>query len=115
VSELVRNRPSPEGEALGREMARLCDTAEPEARLKEPSLPPRCASCAFRHGRHLANRSAATQMDAVKCLIEGVEFQCHEPARKGQPCSGWAMMMLAGERTELGSAPWPFSDDEAAA
>lgn len=111
MSGQVRNRPSPEGEALGREMARLCDTAEPHARLKDPALPPRCASCAFRHGPHLANRSPATQMDVVKCLIEGVEFQCHEPARKGQTCSGYAMMVLAGEQMPVGEAPWPFSDE----
>lgn len=95
MSDLVRNRPTPEGAELGRMLAKWCDQAEPAARLKEPTLPPRCNSCAFRPGPHVANGSPTTQMDALKCVIEGVEFQCHEPARAGQPCSGWAMMMLS--------------------
>lgn len=108
---LIRNRPTDEGRELGRHLARFCDKAEPEARLKIPALPSRCNSCAFRAGPHTANGSPATQMDALKCYIEGVEFQCHEPARKGLPCSGWAMLMLARTSAEFGSAPWPFSDE----
>ena len=107
----VRNRATPEGQALGREMARLCDTAEPDARLKMPELPPRCASCAFRQGPHTANGSPETLMDAVKCLMEGKEFQCHEPARKDQVCSGWAIFMLAKDEADFVQVPWGFSDD----
>ena len=109
----IRNKATAEGRKLGQEMARLCDSAEPDARLQTPDLPPRCSSCAFRAGQHVANGSSETLMDAVKCLVEGVEFQCHEPARKGQPCSGWAMMMLAGDGFNVGIAPWPFSDEAA--
>ncbi len=109
----IRNRGTAEGRELGQKMARLCDSAEPDARLKMPDLPPRCSSCAFRAGRHVANGSPETLMDAVKCLVEGVEFQCHEPARKGQPCSGWAMIMLADNRPVFGTAPWSFSDEAA--
>ena len=91
----LRNRTTEEGRQLGREMARLCDSAEPLARMRRPDLPPRCASCAFRDGDHTANGSPETQMDAIKCLAEGVGFQCHEPARKGaQSCSGYAMLFL---------------------
>lgn len=50
-------------------------------------------------------------MDVLKCLTEGKEFMCHEPAREGQHCSGWAMMMLAEDKTKFRDAPWPFSDD----
>jgi len=107
---MIRNRPTPEGAQLGENLARFCDEAEPAARLKAPALPPRCNSCAFRKGPHVANGSPETQMDALKAVIEGVEFQCHEPARAGQPCSGWAMLRLAGDGG-VGSVPWPFSDE----
>lgn len=110
-SEQIRNYRTPEGEELGRQLAEMCDEAEPYARLKIPQIPPRCASCAFRHGRHLANGSPFTQMDALKCVIEHVPFDCHEPARKGNLCSGWALTVLGTDRPP-GKAPWPFSDGE---
>ena len=94
---------------LGRGMARFCDDAEPAARLKLPELPPRCNSCAFRAGEHLANGSLYTQMDALKCVLEGVEFFCHEPARAGALCSGWAMMMLSKDSADFKGTPWNFS------
>jgi hypothetical protein len=107
---LVRSRTTPEGCELGANLARLCDEAEPAARLIVPALPPRCQSCAFRAGRHLANGSPETQMDALKCVVEGIEFCCHQPDREGEPCSGWAMMMLArNPDDEFGKAPWPFT------
>lgn len=108
---MERNRPTPEGRQLGRKLAQWCDDAEPAARLRMPELPPRCASCAFREGRHVANGSPTTQMDALKCVIEGVEFHCHEPYREGHLCSGWAMMMLAKDEPDFGKCPWPFSDE----
>ena len=58
----------------------------------------------------MANGSPETQMDALKCVMEGVEFLCHEPARKGAVCSGWAIMVLARGRGLLVSCPWEFSD-----
>ena len=97
---LARNYSSPEGAELGAKMAQWCDDAEPKARLRMFDLPPRCASCACRKGKHLANTSLATQMDFLKCLIEGREFYCHEPAREDQFCSGWAMFMLAKDEAE---------------
>lgn len=108
---MIRNRRSPDGAQLGARLAQWCDDAEPQARLKVPDLPPRCQSCAFRKGEHVANGSPTTQMDALKCVIEGVEFQCHQPDRAGHPCSGWAMMMLAKGDEGFGEAPWPFSDE----
>ena len=105
----MKNFRSPEGAEIGRKMAAWCDAAEPKARLRMPELPPRCNSCAFREGRHLANGSPATQMDALKCVLEGVEFQCHEPGREGAPCSGWGMFMLAADNPEdFRDAPWDF-------
>jgi len=109
---MIRNHRTPEGEALGEQIARLCDGAEPKARLRMPELQPRCASCAFRRGPHVANGSPATLMDALKCVMEGHEFQCHQPDRKGEPCSGWAMFLLARDESDASVvAPWPFSDE----
>jgi hypothetical protein len=107
----IRNRPSPEGERLGEIMSEWCDNAEPKARLRFPELPPRCNSCAFRQGPHLANSSPATQMDVLKCLTEGIEFHCHEPNREDALCSGWAMMMLAEDKPNFRDAPWPLSNE----
>lgn len=109
----IRNRATPEGAELGKYMAKFCDQAEPVARLKVPDLPPRCNSCAFREGKHVANGSPETQMTALKCVMEGIPFECHEPGREGQPCSGWAMMMLAHqEGYTFTKVPWDFPDEE---
>lgn len=107
----VRNRSTIEGRELGRMMAQWCDEAEPKARLKVPDLAPRCASCAFRHGPHAANGSPTTQMDALKCVMENIFFACHEPAREGQMCSGFAMMKLSEKTIRARGTPWPFSDE----
>lgn len=104
----IRNFTSPEGHMLGKKMAEWCDDAEPVARLAEPALPPRCASCAFRAGGHLANGSPATQMDAMKCVIEQTPFHCHDVHRPDQVCSGWAMMVLASAGKEARKVPWDF-------
>lgn len=89
------NIATPEGRALGREMARLCDGQLAGKRDD------RCATCAFRLGDHLANGSPETLMSAVKCMIEGDPFWCHEHDR---PCAGWnAMKFPKDSRAE---APW---------
>jgi len=105
---MIRNRATPDGQALGREMARLCDEAEPRARLKLPELPPRCASCAFREGPHVASGSPETLMDALKCVMEGVKFGCHDVHRPDHLCSGWLMLTLGGDGETIG-APWSFT------
>jgi hypothetical protein len=84
MTESVRNRTTPEGAAIGKNTARLCDAAEPLARLKLPELPPRCNSCACREGPHVANGSPVTQMDFLKCIMEGHEFLCHDRRGKGR-------------------------------
>src|ERR1700676_4700052 len=81
VSVSVPNRTTPEGRALGREMARLCDAEF----AGKPDL--RCGTCAFRAGDHLANGSTETLMDALKCTMEGTPFWCHE---HDGACAGWA-------------------------
>lgn len=105
----IRNRTTKDGHKLGEVMAKYCDEAEPLARLKVPGLPPRCQSCAFRKGSHLASGSPATQMDALKCVVEGEVFECHQHGRENMPCSGWAMLVLAKSNDEiLGKVPWDF-------
>jgi hypothetical protein len=104
---MIRNFRTPEGAELGQELARLTDNAEPQARLKVPQIPPRCASCALRAGPHLANQSPTTLLNMVKCVMENVPFECHEPHRAGELCSGWAMLMLT-KPDELIEVPWDF-------
>jgi hypothetical protein len=105
---MIRNFTSAKGHELGKTIAKWCDDAEPKARLRMPELPPRCNSCACREGPHLANGSPATQMDFLKCIMEGHEFYCHEPARQDQLCSGWAMFMLAMDEPAFSQMPWPM-------
>lgn len=89
------NQRTPEGIALGEQMARLCDgelAGKPDNR---------CVTCAFRHGDHLANGSAETLMSAVKCIFERTPFFCHEHDR---PCAGWLVLRIdAGRELEM---PW---------
>lgn len=77
------NQRTPEGIALGEQMARLCDI---ELADKPDS---RCATCALRRGDHLANGSPETLMSATKCILERTPFWCHEEDR---PCAGWLAM-----------------------
>ena len=108
----VRNYTTDEGRELGAKLAKFCDDAEPKARLRLPELPPRCHSCAFREGKHLASASPFTQMDALKCIMEGREFYCHQKDREGHLCSGWAMMMLAKDEPDFREVAWPFSQSD---
>ena len=90
-----KNIATEEGCALGKEMARLCDGQF------AGKADPRCQTCAFRHGDHLANGSAETLMSALKCAMEGTPFYCHEHEKA---CAGWsAMCFPADKRVE---APW---------
>lgn len=104
----VRNKVTPEGQMVGKQLAAWCNDAEPVARLQAPDLPPRCASCAFRAGEHLANGSPATQLDAMKCTIEQIPFYCHDVHRPDHICSGWLMMQLAHADGEARKVPWDF-------
>jgi hypothetical protein len=109
----IRNVRTIEGAEAGRRMASYCDEAEPKARLLFPEIPPRCSSCAFRLGPHLANGSPATQLDALKCVIEGEAFYCHQHDRDGEVCSGWAMCILGFDYPgKFGAAWWEFCGGE---
>lgn len=113
MTKMVRNTASFEGHELGKVIAYMCDQAEPEAKRLMPDLRERCASCAFRQGKHLPNGSVSTLGDALKCAMEGIEFRCHEPDEAGEVatryCAGWKILQLVSP--ERVKAPWGFSDD----
>jgi hypothetical protein len=90
------NAPSPDGQALGRELARLADVAEVATLKRFPDHLPRCNECAFKLGT-FPNGCAPTVMDALKCVIENLPFYCHkgmgideQPTRL---CSGWTYLV----------------------
>lgn len=108
----IKNYTTPEAHELGVSIARFADEAEPKARLKMPQIPPRCASCAFREGPHLANGSPATLLDAIKAAVEMTPFMCHDHRRKDWPCSGWLMIVLAEDEPVPVKVPWDFFGSE---
>lgn len=88
------NVATPEGRALGAQMARLCD-----GEIANGKRDDRCDTCAFRAGDHLANGSPETLMSALKCAMEGEPFWCHEHDRA---CGGWAIMRASkGQEIEV--------------
>lgn len=110
MSEQILNRPTPEGIALGRELARLTDRAEEGLRDKFPNAKERCGTCAYRLDT-IPNGCAETVLDAVKCALEFRTFDCHETMVKGkpaQPCQGWLILCSASKGKV--EAPWPYSD-----
>lgn len=92
------NLPTPEGRALGRELARLCDAVEAEDLKRFPNQQPRCNDCAFRAGTQ-PNGCPETLMDAIKCVVEGAPFYCHKGMKEGEKpkhlCRGWLTMQGA--------------------
>jgi hypothetical protein len=70
-----RNRPSRQGELLGRELARLTDNSL--TRLFPNAPDRRCRSCAFRLGTY-PNHCWQTVVDAFGCVDSGETFHCHE-------------------------------------
>jgi hypothetical protein len=100
VTPARRNRVTPEGWQLGKELARICD-----AEATRAGRDGRCNTCAFRAGDHLANGSPETLMSALKSAIERTPFWCHESDR---PCKGWLLMRSAAD--EAREAPWPHCE-----
>lgn len=107
------NRPTPEGIALGKELARLTDRAEDAGKSKFPNAKSRCGTCAYRLGT-IPNGCVETVMDALKCALEFRTFMCHETMVKGEcqePCQGWLILCSASKgRTQVG---WKYSDEYA--
>ena len=95
-ADAVPNLPTPEGRALGVELARIADLEEERQREKFPNAKPRCADCAFRAGT-LPNGCPDTLMDAVKAVAECKPFYCHHGLDSDKSptrlCAGYALMM----------------------
>jgi len=92
--EGVPNVPTPEGRALGTQIARLCDQAEEQVRERFPRHHRRCGDCAFRAGTD-PNGCVETVMDATKAVLEGIPFFCHKAMPDGEPkllCAGWTIL-----------------------
>lgn len=120
----TRNVPSPEGQAIGKELARLTEQARTDLvdRLGLDAvaelLPDPCQSCAFRAGTS-PNGCPEAVLDALKCVMEGVPFYCHQSPPNGRGghtglCRGYltARAGLVG-KTPL-PTPWPFSHEHEA-
>lgn len=73
----IPNEPKDLCAELGRELVRLC--------LHNEQPKDMCHDCAFRLGSD-PNRSA-TAHDALMCLMEGVDFDCHHGDER--PCAGF--------------------------
>jgi hypothetical protein len=89
-----RNIPTPEGRALGAQLARFFDLEYPKAKAKFPSIAERCKSCAFRLGT-FPNGCLETSLDALRCSVSGEPFYCHMDMEDGKPtklCAGWAVL-----------------------
>ncbi|MEI2416148.1 hypothetical protein V8Z80_08180 [Orrella sp. JC864] len=117
MSDLVPNRPSPEGRMIGEQLARLTDKAEAELLAKFPDHPRRCKSCAFTAGT-VPNGCLPTVMDAMKATMEMDPFYCHQPkpGPDGKPttiCAGWSIAISALVDRKPLPTPWPYSHEGA--
>jgi hypothetical protein len=113
-----RDRVTPEGQALGKQMARLAAKAIAEQKKQFPNMREPCATCAFKAGT-IPNGCPQTLMDATKCLVEGVPFMCHHGTQDkdgnfNEFCVGWfasysAISQRGGLKIEC---PFPFSEPD---
>jgi hypothetical protein len=94
---MANNEPTRDGWELGFHLAKFVDAAKLKA--------DRCVTCAFRSGTY-ANGCETTVMDALKCVMERVPFQCHE---ENKLCGGY--VSLCAETPTKTEMPWPFSDE----
>jgi hypothetical protein len=104
---LIPNLPTPEGRALGEHLARFVRVEVEELQAAGRSVPEMCGTCAFLEGSD-PNGCVPTVMDALKCVMEGGRFLCHE--RDGA-CAGWAILRAAEPAAEPVEMPWMYSDE----
>lgn len=87
-----RNVPTPEGRALGAQLARLFKIERDNVEKQFPGSAQPCRSCAFVEGT-FPNGCPETVMDALMCAVTGEPFFCHYDMKDGKPtklCAGWA-------------------------
>ncbi|WP_127814885.1 hypothetical protein [Bordetella bronchiseptica] len=116
MTNLVPNRPSPEGRIIGAQLARLTDQAESALLVRFHDHPRRCKSCAFTAGT-VPNGCLLTVMDALKATMEMEPFYCHQPklGPDGKPttiCAGWSIAISALVGNEPLPTPWEYSHEE---
>lgn len=112
-------RVTPEGKAIGEQVARLTETMVNELEQKGIS-DQRCKTCAFRQGT-VPNGCIQTQADALKCVMEGNLFICHQNLKNPTPCFGYmaarAAIIKANDGNDVREEmPWKYShehEDEA--
>lgn len=100
MSKLIPNRPSEIGREAGEGIAKMADNA---ARVFGDT---RCGTCAFRDGT-IPNGCASTVMDAMKCVMEHRDFNCHEDLTK--LCGGYDASRKACAGMPPVECPWPWS------
>lgn len=111
MNGLIPNRPSPEGAALGSQLARLVSRELAERRKQFPNHQEPCGTCAFRLGT-IPNQCASTVMDALKCVMEQKEFRCHESKGATDICCGWLILAAKAFEHPPIKAAWDFSYPE---
>lgn len=99
MSRFIKNEPCEEGYALGFNLAKWVNNAREK-------VGERCFTCAFRQGTE-ANGSVNTTMTALKCVMEGEPFYCHEVEDgHSRLCSGYAT--LRAESDKKLTMPWDY-------
>ena len=110
------SRVSPQGKAMGLQMARLAD-AENANLEREGEMDERCKTCAFTAGT-VPNGCFQTQSDVLKAVVEDKLFMCHAHKDKhgnyDKVCHGWFLVRRIADRAEAGGkvlpkADWDFS------
>lgn len=107
-----RNRVTPEGKAIGAQMARLCDIEGAKLIAEgEWTEDERCRSYAFRLGT-VPNGCPQTQMDALKSVMQQEPFFCHVADPGTQVCAGWFACVQASKKQPPVTMPWPYSQPD---
>jgi hypothetical protein len=102
------HRVTPEGRQMGEFIAKATEPLIQQ--LKEEGEPGECCkTCAFRRGT-VPNGCPQTQLDALKCVMEGIPFFCHQDPKLQTICFGWfAARQAPGIKGTKMPVPWELS------
>jgi len=107
MREPTHSRVTAEGQTMGAISTRMAEVGRRHlellglANVEAPALRGgMCTTCACQAGS-VPNGCLQTQMDFLKCVIEGKPFLCHAP-RDGKLCAGWVRA-----RASIGIRPPP--------